>query len=96
MYSIADAASFSNIEKWIMQIDNNCTEDVSKVLIGTKYDLDGERKVTVEEGKRLADTYGIPFLEVSAKNGYQVREAFEALGREIVSKQEEKGEISGF
>lgn len=47
-YSITDRASFENIERWITQIDNNAPTDVSKVLIATKYDLDGEREVSTE------------------------------------------------
>ena len=40
-YSITDRTSFENIERWITQIDNNAPSDVSKVLIATKFDLDG-------------------------------------------------------
>jgi len=47
-YSVADSRSFSNIANWIKQIDNNSSEDVCKVLIATKSDLDDERQVTYE------------------------------------------------
>lgn len=40
-YSITDATSFVNVQRWITQIDSNAPEDVSKVLVGTKQDLDG-------------------------------------------------------
>lgn len=39
-YSITDATSFVNVQRWITQIDSNAPEDVSKVLVGTKQDLD--------------------------------------------------------
>ena len=46
------------------------------VLIGNKCDLEKERKVSKEEGENLAQKYGIPFYETSAKTGANVQEAF--------------------
>lgn len=96
MYSITDPTSFTNIERWMTQIETNAPEDVSKVLVGTKQDLEEDRNVLMEQGRQLAAKFGIPFLEVSAKTGFQVKDAFEMLGKEIVKKQEEKGEVVGF
>lgn len=44
------------------------------MIIGTKCDL--ERKVTYEEGKKFADSIGVPYMEVSSLTGYNVNEAF--------------------
>lgn len=60
-YSVSDSNSFKNIEKWISQIENNAPEDVSKVLVATKQDIE-ERTVTTETGRQLAERFGIPFL----------------------------------
>lgn len=65
----------------MQQIDSNCTEDVSKVLIATKTDLERDRTVSTEDGKKLAERFSIPFLEVSAKTGNLVKDAFEVLGK---------------
>ena len=37
------------------------------------------RVVTYAEGKALADKFGIPFMETSAKTGHNVTEAFHKL-----------------
>jgi len=42
-------------------------QSVCKILVGNKADLQ-EREVTYEEGKNLADSYGIKFYETSAKD----------------------------
>ena len=56
-----------------------------KILIGNKSDMD-DRQVTYEEGKSLADSYGIQFFETSAKIGTNVTEAFQAISKEIKEK----------
>ena len=44
------------------------------LLIGNKCDLEERREVPKEEGERLAQSLDIPFLETSAKTGYNICE----------------------
>ena len=48
----------------------------------------GDREVTPDEGKAFADFYGIDFIETSAKNRYNVDEAFKMIAENIYSKLE--------
>jgi small GTP-binding protein len=50
-YSISDSVSFTNIERWMTQIETNAPEDVSKLLVATKADLENERAVSAEAGR---------------------------------------------
>ena len=52
-----------------------------QILVGNKKDLEMARTITFAEGKALADKYGIPFMETSAKTGHNVTEAFHELVR---------------
>lgn len=54
-----------------------------KILIGNKCDWEEKRAVSTEQGQKLADELGIPFLEVSAKNNINVDKAFYSLASEI-------------
>ena len=74
------------------QIENNAPSDVSKILLATKADLNYERVVTLEEGEALAKKHGMPYMEVSAKSGVNVKEGFELLVKEIHKKFESKNE----
>lgn len=49
------------------------------MLVGNKSDLVHEREVATEEGQRLADEWGVPFLESSAKFNMNVEEVFKRL-----------------
>ena len=57
----------------------------AKVLVGNKADLERDRTVPTEKGQALADEFGIPFFETSAKSGENIEEAFSALIRNMKS-----------
>ncbi|CAN0449944.1 unnamed protein product, partial [Discosporangium mesarthrocarpum] len=60
-------------------------ENVNKLLVGNKSDLEAKRVVTYEEAKAFADTLGIEFLETSAKNASNVEKAFMMMAGQIKS-----------
>jgi len=59
------------------------------VLAGNKCDVPSDqRKVTPEEGKKLADEFGIDYFECSAKTGDGVDGLFGKMGELISAKNE--------
>ena len=54
---------------------------MNKILLGNKSDWQDKRQITPEEGKALADEFGIRFMETSAKVNEGVEEAFFTLAR---------------
>lgn len=56
---------------------------VAKMLVGNKLDLDNIRDVSVEEGKSLAESEGLFFMETSALDSTNVKKAFDLVIREI-------------
>lgn len=71
-------------------IYRNASKNVYKILVGNKSDLTGQRKVTYEQGKEFADTYGMKFIETSAKSSDNVAESFIIMTKEIISQSSEK------
>ena len=67
-------------------MDKYGNENVVKLLVGNKSDLEASRQVKTEEGKTLADSLGIKFLETSAKDAVNVEKAFTTLSTEIKAK----------
>ena len=84
LYDVTDKDSFKNLSNWLIEIEKNASKNVLKVLIGNKCDLEDKRVVTFNQGKEFADTYGLKFIETSAKKNLNVNEAFETLGRELM------------
>ena len=90
IYDVTDKDSFKNLSNWIIEIEKNSSKQVLKVLIGNKTDLEDKRVVTYNQGKEFADTYGLKYIETSAKKNLNVNEAFETLGRELMQASDEK------
>lgn len=76
-------------------VEKFAKEGVFKILVGNKCDLEEKRQVSKIKGKQLADQYGIPFLETSAKNRDNIEELFVSSTQAYLDKQEKSGN-SGF
>ena len=68
VYSVADRTSFDNVSKWLNDIEKFASPGVTKLLVGNKCDLVSTRVVSQAEGRALADSLGMPFIETSAKD----------------------------
>ena len=90
LYDVTDKDSFKNLSNWLIEIEKNASKNVLKVLIGNKSDLEDKRVISYNQGKEFADTYGLKFIETSAKKNLNVNEAFETLGRELMIASAEK------
>jgi len=90
VYDITNDKSFDNIKNWIRNIEEHASQDVEKMILGNKCDMNERREVTKERGEELAIEYGIKFMETSAKASINVEEAFYTLARDIKAKMEKK------
>lgn len=58
-------------------------EKVPVILVGNKVDLESEREVSSSEGQALAEEWGCPFMETSAKSKTMVDELFAEIVRQM-------------
>lgn len=86
VYDVTERESFECVKQWMNEIDRYATENVNRLLVGNKCDLESQRKVTFDEGQEMAKTFSIKFLECSAKNSHNVEESFLTMSREIRSR----------
>ena len=87
VYDVTDVASFEHVKSWMNDIDKFAKEGVFKILVGNKCDLVDKRQVPKEKGKQLADSYGIPFIETSAKNNENIEKLFIDSTKAFIDKQ---------
>ncbi len=72
-------------------IEKFAKEGVFKILVGNKSDLVDNRQVSKERGKQLADSYGIPFIETSAKSNENIEKLFIDSAKAFIEKQLKTG-----
>ncbi|XP_076915023.1 ras-related protein RABD2a-like [Bidens hawaiensis] len=83
VYDVTDLESFNNVKQWLSEIDRYASENVNKLLVGNKCDLNESRAVSYDTAKEFADSIGIPFMETSAKDATNVEQAFMAMSADI-------------
>lgn len=77
--AVYDITRRESLDDVLWRVENHASEtglSVPVFLLGCKADLEDQREVSFGEGSRVAGEEGYQFLEVSAKTGYNVEEAF--------------------
>ncbi len=87
IYDVTNRKTYDNIRKWMNQIKDDSSSNISIILVANKIDCENEfRQVTKEEGEVLAKNNNLPIFEASAKDNINVEESFKYLIEEINKK----------
>ena len=80
LYDIAFRESFDNINVWMNDLKKNSRNTTKQTiyLVGNKIDLPN-RQVSQEEGKDLAEKYGLQYYEMSCKININIYEIISRL-----------------
>merc|ERR1712029_182114 len=99
VYDVCELSSFLSVETWLHELRTRAGREVPVVLVGNKIDLcenkPALRKVTLEEGRKLAIANNMSFIETSAINNKNIDEAFEKLLEHISENEVKKIKTSG-
>lgn len=67
VFDITNQESFENVKTWMNSIYKHADPNISKVLVGNKFDLDDQRCVSKSEALKIATEHGMEYFETSAK-----------------------------
>eukprot|EP01024_Parvocaulis_polyphysoides_P046252 TRINITY_DN43464_c0_g1_i1.p1 TRINITY_DN43464_c0_g1~~TRINITY_DN43464_c0_g1_i1.p1 ORF type:complete len:210 (-),score=36.41 TRINITY_DN43464_c0_g1_i1:293-922(-) len=95
VYDVTDEVSFNSVRNWMRNIEQNASENVNKVLVGNKADMESKRVISFQKGKELADEFGIPFFETSAKSSQNVEEVFHTVSKNVMARLQRDQTFSG-
>ncbi|CAM9485609.1 unnamed protein product [Heterosigma akashiwo] len=70
-------------------------ENVNKLLVGNKSDLEKKRVVSTEQAQEFANSLGIEFMETSAKNATNVENAFTTMSAQIKERMKSQPAAAG-
>ncbi|KAI9114851.1 hypothetical protein K1719_013864 [Acacia pycnantha] len=83
VYDITRTTTFESVGRWLDELKTHCDTTMAMMLVGNKCDMVDIRNVSTEEGKSLAESEGLFFMETSALDSTNVDTAFEMVIREI-------------
>lgn len=87
VYDITKRDSFASISRWLDEFNINEAHPESIImLVGNKSDLEKSRAISEEEAKAFAEKNGLMFMETSALDSTNVKNAFESLIHNIFDK----------
>ena len=65
------------------EINDHAEQDILKIIVGNKTDLEADRIVSASEGEQLAKHCSSAFMEISALKNINVDEVFTTIAKEI-------------
>ena len=90
VFDLTQKESFENIENWINEVTVYTGKDVIMICLGNKSDLNkGIDKNLIDEFQKKT---GLEIINVSAKTGDGVEEAFKHIIELLIKKNMEKGD----
>ncbi|CAJ0591613.1 unnamed protein product [Cylicocyclus nassatus] len=78
VYDITKPWTFESCKHWLQDLREK-SENVSVILVGNKSDLKGLRRVPEDAAKKFAEENNLTFIETSAMDCSNVKEAFMQL-----------------
>eukprot|EP01117_Protostelium_nocturnum_P019771 TRINITY_DN8659_c0_g1_i2.p1 TRINITY_DN8659_c0_g1~~TRINITY_DN8659_c0_g1_i2.p1 ORF type:complete len:213 (-),score=48.70 TRINITY_DN8659_c0_g1_i2:30-668(-) len=107
LFDVNDESSFEFIKNWITESERYMRyQNVPKIAVGNKVDLDGQRVIDQERAKTFFSALGIEYHDVSSLNGEGVDQVFVRVAEGILDiikpppsnldKEEKKEKKDGF
>jgi len=90
VYDTSNEQSYIELPNWVRDV-NRYSRDAVKMILANKTDL-GSSKVDMEEAQSYAEANRCLFFAVSAKDGSNIDDAFNALVRTILAKKTKAGD----
>ena len=92
VFDLSNIESFTNLDEWKNDIENNAGADVPIVLVGNKSDL--EPTITKEDINNYLEKYKdtnhkISYIETSALRGINITDAFHQIAEAMLSTNQE-------
>ena len=88
IYDLTKRDTFEKLEFWLEDLKEN-SDNLNNLfiyLIGNKNDLEEKREVDFEEANKFAKEKNIPYIEVSAKTGNNIKKLFDEMIKGTLTK----------
>ncbi|XP_062123812.1 ras-related protein Rab-7a-like [Drosophila sulfurigaster albostrigata] len=88
VFDVTSRKSFESLNSWrekfFFAANENNSNEFPVAVVGTKIDLENERKVSKQEAQDWCKSFSIPYFECSSKDDINVQQVFEAMTAKLV------------
>lgn len=90
IYSVQERETYDKIQEWMNSIKNSSRRETVIFLVSNKNDLPEDKKIVKsEEGREIAQSFQIPFYEITSKSYDQVSKVVHDIVKEVINKDED-------
>lgn len=94
-FDVGNRTSFTHVQNWVRDVQQHKRGEVDVALAGCKCDIDSKmREVSYVEAQKLADDFGVPYFECSAKTNANVSKTFEYLANAVLRRKLQSGVLT--
>jgi Ras-related protein Rab-1A len=79
VYDVTSKKTFTNLQQWLVEVNEFTIGEVPKLLVGNKSDLVDRRQVEEATAAQFAAERNMAYIETSAIDTANIREAFLTL-----------------
>ncbi len=83
VFDLTNSKSFDDLKYWVQQLNEFTDQNLIKVLLGNKTDIDNEIKIQKEEIDKFCNLNDFTYYETSAKLNQNIDGCFMNLARKI-------------
>lgn len=83
VYDVTSPSSFEGAKSWVKELQRRGDPNCVIALAANKADLEGKRKVAVEDGDAYAKENNIIHMQTSAKTGMNIKNLFVEIARKL-------------
>ena len=80
VFDITSKNSFDELENWYKMVTEHATPMM--MFVGNKVDLEEQREVSTEEGKKFAEAHGGEYIETSSITPININELFDLIAKQ--------------
>ena len=90
IFDISKKYTFEKLDFWLEDLkENSDTDNLNNLviyLVGNKNDLEEKREVSSEEANQFAMEHNLPYIEISAKTGNNIKKLFDEMVKKTLTK----------
>lgn len=86
VFDLNNIISLENIDQWFDNISKYGNENIQKILVGNKSDIERDKNISQFKLQQIINKYDLIYIETSARNNTNINNIFDELALSLLNK----------